>query len=240
LLDAVAEDVADGTLLKFLRKMLMAPVQDGSRRYRPNRGTPQGGVLSPWLMNVYLHRLDVAFPDMDVRVVRYADDALLMVRTPSLAKKALERAKAVVEEELGLRVHPKKTRIVTVWQRISYLGFEIQKGRDGKLVAWVKEKAVARFRERVRELTRRTRSVSVGDLLRQLSGYVRGWGTYFTRATNWALFRKLDKWVARRVWAFISKRWKSYTWKRYPRKRLYGECGLASLLDMRASRTRQT
>jgi len=236
LLDAVAEDVADGTLLKFLRKMLKAPVQDGEQRYRPEKGTPQGGVLSPWLANVYLHQLDIAFPDLDVRVVRYADDALLMARTPSMAQKALERAKEVIEGELGLRVHPTKTRLVTVYQGIPYLGFELRRGRDGKIVAWVKEKAVERFKERIRELTRRSQPIKVGELLRRLSAYLRGWGTYFTRATNWALFRKLDKWVARRVWAFIAKRWKSYTWKRYPYQRLYGECSLVSLLDMRAAR----
>ena len=74
---------------------MRAPVQDGQQRYRPEKGTPQGGVLSPWLANVYLHRLDTAFADLDVRVVRYADDALLMSRTPSGAQKALERAKEV-------------------------------------------------------------------------------------------------------------------------------------------------
>jgi len=240
LLDAVAEDVADGTLLRFLRKMLKAPVQDGKQRYRPEKGTPQGGVLSPWLANVYLHRLDIAFPDLDVRVVRYADDALLMARTPGMVQKALERAKEVIEGELGLRVHPKKTRLLTVYQGIPYLGFELRRGRDGKIVAWVKEKALERFKERVRELTRRSQPIKLGELLRRLSVYLRGWGTYFTRATNWALFRKLDKWVARRVWAFIAKRWKSYTWKRYPSQRLYGECGLVSLLDMRAARLRRT
>jgi len=236
LLDAVAEDVADGTLVQFLRKMLKAPVQDAERRYRPEKGTPQGGVLSPWLANVYLHRLDIAFPDLDVRVVRYADDALLMARTPSGAQKALERAKEVIEGELGLRVHPKKTRLVTVYQGIPYLGFELRRGRDGKIVAWIKEKALERFKERVRELTWRSQPIKVGELLRRLSVYLRGWGTYFTRATHWVLFRKLDKWVARRVWAFIAKRWKSYTWQRYPYRRLYGECGLVSLLDMRAAR----
>ena len=240
LLDAVAEDVADGTLLGFLRKMLKAPVQDGAHRYRPERGTPQGGVLSPWLANVYLHKLDIAFPDLDVRVVRYADDALLMARTSGTAGKALDRAKEVIEGQLGLRVHPHKTRIVTLRDGIPYLGFELKRGRNGKLAAWVKEKAVERFRERVRELTKRSRPISVGDLLRRLSLYLRGWGTYFTRATNWVLFRKLDKWVARRVWSFIAKRWKSYTWRRYSFRRLYGECGLVSLLSMRASRFRRT
>jgi group II intron reverse transcriptase/maturase len=240
LLDAVAEDVADGTLLRFLRKMLKAPVQDGARRYRPERGTPQGGVLSPWLANVYLHKLDVAFPDLDVRVVRYADDALLMARRADMAGKALERAKEVIEGVLGLRVHPRKTRIVTLRQGIPYLGFELKRGRDGRLVAWVREKAVERCRERIRELTRRSRPVSMGTLLRQLSEYLRGWGNYFTRATNWVLFRKLDKWVARRVWAFSAKRWRSYAWRRYPFQRLYGELGVVSLLDMRASRRRRS
>lgn len=240
MLDAVAEDVADGTVLRFLRKMLKAPIQDGSHRSRPERGTPQGGVLSPWLANVYLHKLDVAFPDLDVRIVRYADDALLMARTPLLARKALERAKEVIEGQLGLRVHPDKTRIATVWQGIPFLGFELKNGREGKLMAWVKEKAVIRFRERVRELTKRNRAISVGELFRQLTEYLRGWGTYFTRATQRTLFHKLDTWVARRVWSFVAKRWKSYAWRRYPYRKLYGVCGLISLERMRTSRTRRT
>ncbi len=240
LLDAVAEDVADGTLLRFLRKMLTAPVQDGAHRYRPDRGTPQGGVLSPWLANVYLHKLDIAFPDLDVRVVRYADDALLMARVPGVARQALQRATEVIEGQLGLRVHPHKTRIVTLRQGIRFLGFELKLGRNGKLVAWVTQKAIDRFRDRVRELTRRSRPISMGTLLRQLTVYVRGWGNYFTRATNWRLFRQLDKWVVRRVWSFKTKRWRSYAWRRYSRRRLYGELGLVSLLDLRVSRGRRT
>jgi RNA-directed DNA polymerase len=66
------------------------------------------------------------------------------------------------------------------------------------------------------------------------------WGNYFTRATDWLLFRKLNKWVARRVWSFTAKRWRSYAWQRYPMRRLYGTLGLVSLLDMRASRSRLT
>jgi len=240
LLDAVAENVADGTLLRFLRKMLTAPVQDGAHRYRPDRGTPQGGVLSPWLANVYLHKLDVAFPDLDVRVVRYADDALLMTRGPRMARQALERATEVIEGQLGLRIHPHKTRIVTLRQGIRFLGFELRLGRDGKLVAWVTQKVIERFRDRIRELTRRSRPISMGTFLRQLSVYLRGWGNYFTRATNWTLFRKLDKWVVRRVWSFKAKRWRSYARRRYSWRRLYGELGLVSLLDMRSSRRRRT
>ena len=137
-------------------------------------------------------------------------------------------------------MHPRKTRIVTLREGIPYLGFELKRGRNGKLAAWVKEKAIERFRERVRELTRRSRPISVGDLLRRLSKYLRGWGTYFTRATNWVLFRKLDKWVVRRVWSFKAKRWRSYARRRYSWRRLYGELGLVSLLDMRASRRRRT
>jgi len=92
-------------------------------------------------------------------------------------------------------------------------------------VAWVTQKAIDRFRDRVRRLTRRSRPISMGTLLRELSVYVRGWGNYFTRATNWALFRKLDKWVARRVWSFTAKRWRSYAWRRYPRRRCTGRSG---------------
>jgi RNA-directed DNA polymerase len=141
--------------------MLTAPVQDGAHRYRPDRGTPQGGVLSPWLANGYLHKLDVAFPDLDVRVVRYADDALLMTREPRLARQALERATDVIEGQLGLRVHPHKTRLVTLWQGIRYLGFELKRGRNDTLVAWVTQKAADRFRDRVRGLTRRSRPIAM-------------------------------------------------------------------------------
>jgi RNA-directed DNA polymerase len=239
LLDAVAEDVADGTVLRFLRKLLTAPVQDGARRYSPEQGTPQGGVISPLLANLYLHPLDEGFADFDVRVVRYADDALLMTRSPSMARKAQERAKEILEGRLGLRVNARKTQIVTLWKGIPYLGFILQRWR-GRIVAWVKPKALDRFRERVRELTKRTLPVSVGELIRRLSRYLRGWGTYFTRATNWNLFRKLDKWVARRIWSFIAKRWRNGVWHRYPMSRLFGQCGPTNLTDMRAARRRRT
>jgi len=231
LIDAVAERVADGSVLRLIRLFLEALIQDGYRLVRPKAGTPQGGVVSPLLANIYLARLDRVLDAEGVIFVRYADDVRLASRTPSGARHALQRT-AEVLEGLGLRLNPQKTKLVSLHQGVDFLGYRLIQFK-GHLNVYITPKAVERFREQARQLTRRTAGVSLPVLVARLNEYLRGWGEYFKRAQCSGVLDRLDQWVARRVRAYVAKRWRNTLWRRYPDQCLYGTLGLTRLYTLR-------
>jgi RNA-directed DNA polymerase len=231
LIDAVAEKVADGSVLRLIRLFLEALVQDGYRLMRPKAGTPQGGVVSPLLANIYLAKLDQVLEGEGVAFVRYADDVRLLSRTPAGARKAFKRTEEVLEE-LGLRLNSKKTRVVSIHQGVDFLGYRLIAVK-GHLNAYISPKVLERFREKVRELTRRTAGVSFPVMVDRLNEYLRGWGEYFKRAQASGVLDRLDQWVARRARASKAKRWRNTCWRRYPDQYLYGQLGLVRLYALR-------
>lgn len=231
LMDAVAEKVADGSILRLIRLFLEALIQDGYRVMRPKAGTPQGGVVSPLLANIYLGQLDRVLEAEGVAFVRYADDVRLLSRTPAGARKALQRTTEVLEG-LRLRLNPKKTRLVSIHQGVDFLGYRLIAVK-GHLNVYISAKVLDRFRDRVRELTRRTAGMSFPAMVGRLNEYLRGWGEYFKRAQASGVLDRLDQWVARRVRAYRAKRWRNIYWRRYPDQYLYGQLGLVRLYALR-------
>ena len=150
LIDAVAEKVADGSVLRLIRLFLEALIQDGYRLVRPKAGTPQGGVVSPLLANICLAKLDRVLEAEGVAFVRYADDVRLLSRTPAGARNALKRTEEVVSE-LGLRLNANKTRLVSIHQGVDFLGYRLIAVK-GHLDAYISPKVLERFRDEVRRL----------------------------------------------------------------------------------------
>ncbi len=231
LIDAVAERVADGSVLRLIRLFVEALIQDGYKLVRPKAGTPQGGAVSPLLANIYLGQLDRALEAEDVAFVRYADDVRLLSRTPAGARKALERVAGVLEE-LGLQLSPKKTRLASIHQGVEFLGYRLIAVK-GHLNVYISPKVLEHFREKVRKLTRRTAGVSFPVMVDRLNEYLRGWGEYFKRAQSSGVLDRQDQWVARRVRAYRAKRWRNTYWRRYPDQYLYGQLGLVRLYALR-------
>ena len=231
LIDAVAEKVADGSVLRLIRLFLEALIQEGYRLVRPKVGTPQGGVISPLLANIYLAKLDRVLEAEGVAFVRYADDVRLASRTPTGARRALERTEEVLSE-LGLRVNRKKTRLVSIHQGVDFLGYRLI-AIKGHLNAYINPKVLERFRDEVRRITRRTAGVSFSTMVDRLNKYLRGWGEYFKRAQASGVLDRLDQWIARRVRAYRAKRWRNTYWRRYPDQYLYGKLGLVRLSALR-------
>src|SRR5215510_102915 len=223
LIDAVAEKVADGSVLRLIRLFLEALIQEGYRLVRPKVGTPQGGVISPLLANIYLAKLDRVLEAEGVAFARYADDVRLASRTPTGARRALERTEEVLSE-LGLRVNRKKTRLVSIHQGVDFLGYRLI-AIKGHLNAYINPKVLERFRR----ITRRTAGVSFSTMVDRLNKYLRGWGEYFKRAQASGVLDRLDQWIARRVRAYRAKRWRNTYWRRYPDQYLYGKLGLVRL-----------
>ena len=219
LMRAVEERVCDQSVLKLLRAILRSGVmQDGQVR-RPVTGTPQGGVVSPLLANVYLHRVDRAW---DVRqhgvLVRYADDAVVMCKSRQQAEAALERLRDLLAE-LGLEPKQAKTRIVHLevdGEGFDFLGFHHRlvrsQGRVGAkgvtfLARWPAKKAMQHARDRIRELTERRRlRVSVDWVVDDVNRFLRGWAAYFRYGNSADQFDKISRYARMRMAIFIAKR----------------------------------
>lgn len=234
----VAERVADGKVLRLIRQILTAGALRDGVYESTVAGTPQGGVISPLLSNIYLHVFDEQMERAGFQVTRYADDWLAVCRTREEAERALASARAVLEE-LGLRIHPEKTRIVHVTQGFEFLGYKIGVGRGLRfkqggigLYAIPRQRSIDRFKDKVRALTRRRIAVPLEELIRVLNPVIRGWGMYYRRANVRRLFNRLNLWVVRRIWGWRFKRWRNAGWRTLPETRLYGEYGLVNLLQL--------
>jgi group II intron reverse transcriptase/maturase len=235
----VAERVADSKVLGLIRQILTAGVLRDGVYESTVAGTPQGGVISPLLSNIYLHVFDEQMTRAGFQLTRYADDWLCVCRTREEAERALASARAVLEGELGLRIHPGKTRIVHVSQGFEFLGYKIGLGRGLRfkpggigLYAIPRQRSIDRFKDKVRALTRRRIAVPLEELIHVVNPVIRGWGMYYRRANVRRLFNRLNRWIVRRIWGWRFKRWRNAGWRTLPETRLYGEYGLVNLLQL--------
>ena len=227
LIQAIEERVCDQSVLKLLRVMLRAGVMSEGVVRRQVTGTPQGGVLSPMLANVYLHQIDRVW---DIRehgvLVRYADDVVIMCRTREQAEDALAHLTGLLTE-LGLTPKPSKTRIVHLTEGgegLDFLGFHHRwvrsQGRTGTqgiafLARWPSNKAMTHARDRIRELTdRRLLRLSVGVIVGNVNRFLRGWAGYFRYGNSARMFTKIRHHALMRVVGVIAKR--------HQRSRAYG------------------
>jgi group II intron reverse transcriptase/maturase len=201
IVDSVAEEVADGNILRLVEKFLAAGVMDNGVFKPTTVGTPQGGVMSPLLANIVLNKLDWRLEAAGYRFVRYADDFVVVCETRQQATAAM----AVVEEtvaELGLSISSEKTKIGSYGKGYEFLGFRLSSQSRT-----MRPKSLEKFKTKIRELTRRCcnlDAVAIG----KLNQVIRGTANYF--ATNFStcvkLFQKLDKWIRMRVRCMKFKR----------------------------------
>ena len=221
LMQAVEERVADQSVLKLLRVILRAGVMDAGVVRHSVTGTPQGGVISPLMCNVYLHRLDRAWDSRAYGVLaRFADDVLVMCVTRQQAEAALERLRVLLAD-LGLEPKEAKTRIVHLEegsQGFDFLGFHHKwvrsrgvRGRRGVtfLARWPADKAMQRARDRIRELTVRSRlRLSVETVVGDINMFLHGWAGYYRYGHSTVRFDKIRNYALERLAIFIGKRHK--------------------------------
>ena len=201
LMQRVEERVSDGRVLGLLRDWLGQDILRGLERWSPTAGTPQGAVISPLLANIYLHPLDELMAARGYRMVRYADDFVVLCKSREEAAAALADIAAWVAEN-GLRLHPDKTHVGDCrlpGQGFEFLGYRFEAGRR-----WVRKKSLTRLKDRIRERTRRTRGDSLARIITSLNRVLRGWFAYFKHAHP-ATFVALDKLVRRRLRAILRK-----------------------------------
>jgi group II intron reverse transcriptase/maturase len=227
LMQAIQERVCDRAVLSLVRGMLRAGVMQDGRVRRSIAGTPQGGVISPLLCNVYLHRLDRVWQAGEHGVlVRYADDAVVLCATQEQAEAALGRLTALLAD-LGLEPKAAKTRIVHLvegGEGFDFLGFHhrLVRGRTPRsahltfLARWPSRKATQRARDRIRQITDRRRLwVPVEDIIKELNGFLRGWAGYFRYGNSARVLGQIRNYALRRVALLLSKKGKrrrSWDW----------------------------
>jgi RNA-directed DNA polymerase len=201
LMARVEEQVSDGRLLDLIRGWLKADILKGLERWTPEGGTPQGGVLSPLLANIYLDPLDRLMAERGYRMVRYADDFVILTRSRAEAEEALALVAAWVAEN-GLVLHPEKTRVGDCRQPgegFDFLGYRFEAGRRH-----VRLKSLQRLKDTIRERTRRTRGQSLEYVIADLNPTLRGWLGYFKHAHPF-IFSTLDGLIRRRLRALLRK-----------------------------------
>ena len=205
LMAKIAERVSDKRLLKLIRAFLTAGVMEGGLVSPVDEGTPQGGPLSPLLSNLVLDEFDRELERRGLRFARYADDCNVYVRSRRAGERVMASLKRFLTTKLKLKVNEQKSAVARPWER-KFLGFSFTWHREPK--RRIAPKAVLRFKEKVRELTRRTRGVSTQRMAKELTRYLRGWLGYFGTCETPFVLQELERWLRRRLRSAIWKQWK--------------------------------
>ena len=243
LMQLVAKRVVDKNILRLIRMWLRAPIveerEDGKKEYKRNdKGTPQGGVVSPLLANIYLNVLDSMWKlkkveeRLGVRLVRYADDVVVLCKGNS--ERILKGMKAVLGD-LGLTLNEEKTRVVDARQEsFNFLGFTIvmregmRTGRQFPFTAPSK-KAMKHIREEIKQLTTERYSATPTDVvIRKVNGVVRGWVGYFHYGNCTRALSSLGEYLVRRIRIYLRRkhRFNGYGYKKFPNEYYYQNLGL--------------
>ena len=205
LMARVAKRVGDKLLLRIIRAYLNAGVMEDGLVSPTEEGTPQGGPLSPLLSNLMLDDLDRELERRGLHFVRYADDCNIYVRSERAGHRVMASITRFITTKLKLKVNESKSEVGRPWNR-KFLGFSFTAGKQPK--RRIALKSVARFKKRVRELTKRNRGISVDRMVEQLSRYITGWRGYFGHCETPSVLATLDSWIRRRLRCFIWKQWK--------------------------------
>ena len=209
LMARVARVVKDKRVLRLIRRYLQSGVMVNGVVVRTEEGTPQGGPLSPLLSNILLDDLDKELEKRGHRFVRYADDCNIYVRSRRAGERVIESVGQFLEKKLKLKINRKKSKVDHA-QKVKFLGFSFYR-RKGKVLIRVARESLARLRERLRWLTRRTRSGGLEAIIRDLNQLIEGWIGYFRLADTPSVFNEIDQWLRRRLRQLVWKRWKRGT-----------------------------
>ena len=203
LMSLVEQQISDGRMLKLIDSFLKQGVLEGLKEWEPEKGTPQGAVVSPLLSNIYLDPLDHLMNKNGFEMVRYADDAVILCKSQEEAFRAFQLLQEWVNNA-KLILHPEKTRILDASQPggFDFLGYHFERG-------WKKprKKSLQKFKDSIRRGTKRTNGNSLKTIVEDLNPRIRGWFGYFKHCTVW-VFKELDGWIRRRFRSILRKRQK--------------------------------
>jgi len=206
IIEGVKRRVTDGSILNLLKQFLCSGVMVGNHWEASEIGSPQGGVISPLLANIYLDAFDQEMMRRDHRIVRYADDILILCNSLSAAENVLKSATQILEVDLKLTVNQEKTHIAHSDKGVKFLGVEV-----GSWYTRIQAKKLKNFKLKVKQLTRRNGGKNLAEIIRELNPVVRGFANYFSIANCRRDFKSLSGWIRRRLRAVQLRLWKQPT-----------------------------
>lgn len=205
IIEAVAEKISDSRVLNLIKVFLKSGVLHDGSFSETEVGSPQGGVISPLISNIYLNKFDQKMKNKGIRIVRYADDILIFAKDKKTAGNYRTYATKVLEDELRLTVNKDKTKTTSVYEGVEFLGFVIHE-------KWIEvnPKRVKRFKDKIRNKTKRNTGRKMEDIIKGLNPLLRGWMNYYRIANIKSLARDLMGWIRRRLRMIKIRQWKTY------------------------------
>ena len=209
LMNMVREQVHDKRVVELIKRFLKSGIMENGLYIKTQEGSPQGGPLSPLLANIYLDKFDKEMERRGVPVVRYADDIVMLAKSPRAAERLLESSRRYLEGKLKLKMNLEKSRAVSVYAKrnFKFLGFALGKGRNGIFIR-VHAKSLKKAKQKLKELTSSSQGRNVRTVMYKVKVYARGWLGYFGIASMKNTLKSWDEWLRRRFRMYIWKQWK--------------------------------
>ena len=209
LMNMLRERIHDKQVIDLIKKYLKSGVMENGVVVKTEEGSPQGGNLSPLLANVYLDRFDHEFEGRGVRVIRYADDIVLLARSQRAAERLLETSRTYLEKKLKLKVNEEKSKAVSVYsiRNFKFLGFALGRNKNGTYIR-VHAKSMKKAKEKLKALTSRSQGRNVRVVMHKVKVYMQGWLGYYSIADMKNTIDDWNGWLRRRIRMYIWKQWK--------------------------------
>lgn len=236
LMEDIGRYIADGRVLGLIEGFLKQDILENMVHWTPEKGSPQGAVISPLLANLYLHPVDTAMAEAGHEMIRYADDFVILCRSREEAEKALGIVQRMTLER-GLTLHPVKTRVVDLsvsGQGFDFLGYHFENG-----TRWPRRKSLKKLKDAIRSKTGRSNGHSLAVIIEDVNRTMRGWFEYFKHSNRWT-FPTIDSWVRRRIRSILRNRIglkgisRGHDHQRWPNQ-FFRDNGLFSLVDAHVS-----
>jgi len=206
LISIIRRTINEDKVVSLIRKYLQAGVLVKGVFEKTEKGTPQGGNISPILSNIMLNELDKELEKRGLQFVRYADDCVIFTKSKKSAERVMENITRFIETKLRLKVNKGKSKVDRPW-KIKYLGFSFYQAK-GKIEVRIHPKSIAKFKDKIREITSRSNAMSMETRYVKLKQVIVGWVNYFKIANMGKIARKLDEWIRRRIRMCYWKQWK--------------------------------
>ena len=209
LMNLMRKSIHDKRVIELIKKYLKAGVMENGLLVKTEEGSPQGGPLSPLLANIYLNEYDREMASRGVPVIRYADDIVVLARSPRAAERLMETTQRYLEGKLKLKMNKEKSKVVSAFsiRNFKFLGFALGKGRNGIYIR-VHAKSLKKAKAKLKELTSRSQGRNVRVVMKNVEIYIRGWLGYFGIANMKKTMQEWDGWLRRRFRMYIWKQWK--------------------------------
>lgn len=209
LLNLLRQTIKDERVIKLIKKYLKSGIMENGVIVRTEKGTPQGGPLSPLLANIYLNEFDQEWAKRGVKHIRYADDIVILTKSKRAAEHQLESSKKYLEGKLKLTMNIEKSKVVSVFatKRFKFLGFGL--GKNGKgIYIRAHKKSLAKAKQKLRAITKRNRGRNVRTIMAEITQYMKGWLGYYYIADMKRILQSWNEWLRRRLRMYIWKQWK--------------------------------